>query len=50
MATLTKDTPKDYELGDREEYPVAATNIIFECFQNRTTKEIFNQCFLIFPL
>lgn len=30
MATLTHDTPRNYELGDREEYPVAATTIIFE--------------------
>jgi hypothetical protein len=30
MATLTSDTARGYELGDREEYPVAATTIIFE--------------------
>lgn len=30
MATLTKDTLRDYELGDREEYPVIASDIIYE--------------------
>ncbi len=30
MATLTKDTPREYELGDREAYPVIAANIIYE--------------------
>lgn len=30
MATLAKDTPRDYSLGDIEEYPVIADDIIFE--------------------
>ena len=30
MATLAKDTPRDYQLGDMEEYPVIASDIIYE--------------------
>ena len=30
MATLAKDTPRDYQLGEMEEYPVIATDIIYE--------------------
>jgi len=30
MTTLAADTPRDYELGDRNEYPVIASDIIFE--------------------
>ncbi len=30
MSTLTTDTPRTYELGDRNEYPVAASTIIYE--------------------
>ncbi len=30
MTTLAKDTPRDYELGDRNEYPVIASDIIYE--------------------
>jgi hypothetical protein len=30
MATLTKDTPRDYTLGDLEEYPVVADDVIYE--------------------
>lgn len=30
MATLTKDTPRDYSVGDIEEYPVIADDIIYE--------------------
>ena len=30
MATLTQDTPRDYQLGDIEEYPVIASDIIYE--------------------
>lgn len=30
MATQTKDTPRDYELGDRNEFPVIAADIIYE--------------------
>ncbi len=30
MSTLTTDTPRTYELGDRNEYPVIASEIIYE--------------------
>jgi len=30
MTTLAKDTPRDYEIGDRNEYPVVAADIIYE--------------------
>lgn len=30
MATLTADTPRAYEIGDRDEYPVIAADIIYE--------------------
>ncbi len=30
MATLTADNPRDYQLGDLEEYPVIASDIIYE--------------------
>jgi len=30
MTTLTKNTPRDFETGDRNEYPVIAADIIFE--------------------
>jgi len=30
MTTLSKDTPRDYALGDFEDYPVIASDIIFE--------------------
>ena len=30
MATLSVDTPRVYELGDRGEYPVIASDIIYE--------------------
>ena len=30
MTTLAVDTPRDYELGDRNEYPVIAADIIYE--------------------
>jgi len=30
MATLAADTPRDYQLGDLEEYPVIASDIIYE--------------------
>lgn len=30
MTTLAKDTPRDYELGDRNEFPVIASDIIYE--------------------
>lgn len=30
MATLAKDSPRDYQLGEIEEYPVIAADTIFE--------------------
>jgi hypothetical protein len=30
MTTLAKDTPRDYEIGDRNEFPVIAADIIYE--------------------
>jgi len=30
MTTLAADTPRDYEIGDRNEYPVIAADIIYE--------------------
>ena len=30
MATLTVDTPRDYQLGENEDYPVIASDIIYE--------------------
>lgn len=30
MTTLAADTPRDYQLGDYEEYPVIASDIIYE--------------------
>lgn len=30
MTTLAADTPRDYELGDRNEFPVIASDIIYE--------------------
>lgn len=30
MTTLAKDTPRDYEIGDRNELPVIASDIIYE--------------------
>lgn len=30
MATMTVDTPRAYQLGDMEEYPVIAADIIYE--------------------
>lgn len=30
MTTLAVDTPRDYQLGEIEEYPVIATDIIYE--------------------
>jgi len=30
MTTLAKDTPRAYELGDIEEYPVVASDVIYE--------------------
>ena len=30
MTTLAKDTPRDYELGELNEFPVIATDIIYE--------------------
>jgi len=30
MATLAVDTPRDYQLGEVEEYPVIASDIIYE--------------------
>ena len=30
MTTLSVDTPRDYEIGDRNEYPVIASEIIYE--------------------
>ena len=30
MATLTKDAPRAYQLGDLEDYPVIASDIIYE--------------------
>lgn len=30
MTTLAVDTPRDYQLGDIEEYPVVASDIIYE--------------------
>ena len=30
MATLTTDTPRDYQVGEKEDYPVIASDIIFE--------------------
>lgn len=30
MTTLATDTPRDYQLGEIEEYPVIASDIIFE--------------------
>jgi len=30
MATLTEDTPRDFQLGDLEDYPVVASDIIYE--------------------
>jgi hypothetical protein len=30
MATLTEDTPRDYQVGDKEDYPVIASDIIYE--------------------
>jgi len=30
MTTLSADKPRDYQLGDREEYPVIAADIIYE--------------------
>ncbi|WP_020675284.1 hypothetical protein [Geopsychrobacter electrodiphilus] len=30
MATLTQDTPRDMQLGDLEDYPVIANDIIYE--------------------
>ena len=30
MTTLTADTPRDYQTGDIEEYPVIASDIIYE--------------------
>lgn len=30
MTTLAADTPRDYQLGDHEEYPVIAADIIYE--------------------
>lgn len=30
MTTLAADTPRDYQLGDLEDYPVIAADIIFE--------------------
>ena len=30
MATLSADKPRDYQLGDLEEYPVIASDIIYE--------------------
>lgn len=30
MATLTTDSPRDYQLGDLEDYPVIATDVIYE--------------------
>ena len=30
MATLATDTPRDYQVGEREDYPVIAADIIYE--------------------
>ena len=30
MTTLAADTPRDMELGDRNEFPVIASDIIYE--------------------
>lgn len=30
MTTLAADTPRDYQLGDREDYPVVASDVIYE--------------------
>lgn len=30
MATLAADSPRDYQLGEKEDYPVIASDIIFE--------------------
>lgn len=30
MTTLANDTPRDYQIGDREDYPVIASDIIYE--------------------
>jgi len=30
MTTLSTDTPREYQLGDQEEYPVIASDIIYE--------------------
>jgi len=30
MTTLAADTPRDYEIGDRNEFPVIASDIIYE--------------------
>jgi len=30
MTTLAIDTPRDYQIGDREDYPVIASDIIYE--------------------
>lgn len=30
MTTLAKDTPRDYQLGEKEDYPVIASDIIYE--------------------
>jgi len=30
MTTLAQDTPRVYEIGDRDEYPVIASDIIYE--------------------
>lgn len=30
MTTLAKNTPRAYEIGDKQEYPVVAADIIFE--------------------
>ena len=30
MATLAADTPRDYQVGEKEDYPVIASDIIYE--------------------